>query len=172
MTRTRWRKMLIILLTVALLICISGVWFLAGTGGDPRLSVTYAGAVDGKGHWELRFAITNIGDTTVFTSSLGNIEIANQTNAFTVGASAPLSQLAPGQGQIVEAVLSETQMQSVRSKWRYKCLYARDGVRARIYRWQWGPNGPGPRVNWLIPQKLKGIPLDVVGSTDWIIPQK
>src|SRR3954470_22155451 len=95
------RKFLILFLTIALLICISGAWFLTGEASDPRLSVTYAGAVDGKGHWKLRFAITNIGNMTIFTSRLGSIEMENQANAFSVGATIPLSQLAPGQGHIV-----------------------------------------------------------------------
>ena len=73
---------------------------------------------------------------------------------------------------MVEAVLSEAQMQSIDGKWRYTCLYARDTLRSRIYKWQWGANGPGARVNWLIPQKLKGMPLTVKATSDWVEPVK
>ena len=89
-----------------------------------------------------------------------------------VGATAPMSQLAPGEGHVIDAVLSEAQMKSINGKWRLTCLYAGDGVRSRIYRWQWGPNGPGARANWLIPQKLKGMPLTVTNTGNWIEPVK
>jgi hypothetical protein len=163
-------KVLVVLLAIVVLACILGVWFLAGPKGNPTVSVTYMGAIDGKGHWKLRFAITNVGNSTVFTSTLGNIEVFNRTNALRVGATAPMGRLAPGEGHVVDAVLSEAGMKSIDAKWRYSCLYAGDGLRSRIYRWQWGPKGPGVRVNWLIPQTLKGMPLTVISTSDWIEP--
>jgi hypothetical protein len=161
------RKVLVALIAFGLLVCIFGLWFLA----DPSthtLSVTYMGATDGKGHWKLRFAITNVGGASVFTSPIGNIEVINHTNVLSAGAAGPMSRLAPGQGHVVDIVLSEAQMQSIDGRWRYTCLYAEDGLRSRIYRWQWGPKGPGARVNWLIPGRLKGMPLTVNGTSDWI----
>jgi hypothetical protein len=172
MTKNKWRKFLLLFLIIAVLACISTVFFLSGGKSDPRLQVNYLGAIDGHGSWKLRFAITNIGNTTIITSTLGEIEIGNQSNALSFGATSPLTKLAPGQGQLIEAWLSDTQKQALDTKWRYKCLYARDGIRARIYDWQWGPGGRGARVNWLIPQKLKGMPLDVEGLSDWIEPVK
>jgi hypothetical protein len=68
--------------------------------------------------------------------------------------------------------LSEAQMDSIDGKWRYTCLYADEGLRSTIYRWQWGPNGLGARVNWLVPGKLKGMPLAVKATSDWIPPVK
>jgi hypothetical protein len=138
----------------------------------PSVLVTYRQPIDGHGHWRLQFGITNVGNRTVFTSELGEIEVFNHTNLLSVGAMSPMSKLAPGKGQVIDAVLSEAQMNSIDGKWRYTCLYGRDGLRARIYRWQWGPNGPGPRVNWLIPQKLKDMPLTVKATSDWIEPVK
>ena len=160
-----------LLAIVLLLVCIPGIWFFA-TPSNPALSVTYIGAIDGKGHWKLRFAITNIGKSSVFTSTSGQIEVFNHTNLLSVGATAPANRLKPGQGHVVDAVLSEAQMKSIDGKWRFTCLYASDALRSRIYRWQWGPNGPGARVNWLIPQKLKGMPLTVKSTGDWIEPLK
>jgi hypothetical protein len=140
--------------------------------GHPKLSVTYIQTIDGHGHWRLRFGITNVGDCTVFTSKFGKIELLNQTNLLSVGANCPLSKLAPGEGQVVDAVLSNAQMDSIDRKWRYSCQYAGGGLRPLIYHWQWGPSGPGARINWLIPQKLKGMPLTVKGTSDWIEPTK
>src|SRR5262245_28096766 len=149
--RSPSRKVLLMLIAIALLVFIVCICFFAGSKSDPGLSVTYVGTVDGKGHWRLSFGITNVGKSTVFTSSFGEIELVNHTNVLSVGATAPMSKLGPGQGHVVDAVLSEAQMKMIDGKWRYRCWYAADGVRSRIYRWQWGPNGPGARVNWLIP---------------------
>jgi len=170
--RHPFRKFLAVLITIVVLVCFLGVWFWSRSTSDPRLSLTYIRSIDGGGHWRLQFGITNVGDRTVFTSKLGEIEVFNHTNLMSVGATAPMSKLAPGQGQVVDAVLSEAQMDSIDGKWRYTCLYAGDGLRSRINRWQWGPNGPGARVNWLIPQKLKGMPLTVKATSDWITPVK
>src|SRR5687767_8380621 len=155
------RKSLALLIAVALLGCIAGVWFSARSTSNPRLSVIYMGTIDGKGHWRLRFAITNVGDRTLFTSKHGEIEVFNQTNLLSVAATAPMSKLAPGQGHVVDTVLWEAQMDSLDGKWSYTCLYGPDELRSRIYQRQWGSNGPGARVNWLIPEKLRGMPLTV-----------
>jgi hypothetical protein len=164
------RKVRVALLAIVL-ICILGLWFSTGPR-DPALSVSYLGAVDGNGHWKLRFAITNVGKCAVFPTKSGEIEVANHTNVLVVGATAPVSQLAPGQGHVIDAVLSEPQLKSIDGRWRYTCRYAEVNLRSRIYQWQWGPNGPGARVNWLIPQKLKGMPLPVKFTSDWIEPLK
>jgi hypothetical protein len=166
------RRLLVALVAIVVFVCIFAVWFLAGPKGNPTLSVTYMGAIDGKGHWKLRFAITNVGQSTVFTSTQGNIEVFNRTNVLWVGATAPMSRLAPGEGHVVDVVLSEGHMKSLDAKWRYICIYAGDGLRSRIYGWQWGPKGPGARVNWLIPQMLKGMPLTLTSTGDWIEPVK
>ena len=136
------------------------------------LSVTYLQTIDGHGHWRLQFGITNVGTSAVFTSKLGEIEVLNHTNLLSVGATSPLSILPPGEGQVVDAVLSETEMDSINAKWRFTCLYAEDGLRSRIYRWQWGPAGPGSRVNWLVPKALKGQRMTVKGTSGWIGPTK
>jgi hypothetical protein len=164
------RKVLMWLLVFVLLVCSFGGALLLVPTGTPAISVTYVGVIDGKGHWRLRFGITNTGNSTVITSSLGEIEVLNETNVLTVGATKPMSQLAPAQGHVVEAVLSEAQMKSIAGKWRYTCFFANNGLKSRIYQWQWGPNGPGARVNWLIPQKLKDMDLTVKGTSDWIDP--
>ncbi|HWD92901.1 MAG TPA: hypothetical protein VG938_11200 [Verrucomicrobiae bacterium] len=165
------RKVLVVLLAAVVLLGILGAGFLAKPS-NPALSVGYVGTIDGKGHWKLRFAVTNVGNTTVLTSGFGEIEVLNHTNVLLVGVTAPLTRLAPGQGHIVDAVLSEAQMKSIDGKWRFTCRSGGDGWRSRIYRWQWTPNGPGSRVNWLIPSQLKGMPLTVKSTSDWIEPAK
>ena len=166
--RKPFRKVLIVAVTVALLLCIAvaGLWRVAAPS-NPMASINYIRAIDGNGHWRLQFGITNVGDCTLFASTFGDIEVFGQTN-FSVSATAPISRLNPNQGHVVEVVLSEAQMERVRGKWRYACFLGPGGLRSAIYRWQWGPNGPGARVNWLIPQRLKGMPLTVKATGDWI----
>ena len=166
------RKFLAVLITIVVVGCFLGVWLWSRSTSNTRLSLTYVRTIDGVGHWRLQFGITNVGDRTVLTSNAGEIEVFNHTNLLSVGATAPMNKLAPGQGQVVDVVLSEAQMDSIDGKWRYTCLYAADGLRSRINRWQWGPKGPGARVNWLIPQRLKGMPLTVKATTEWIPPVK
>jgi len=155
-----------------LIVCILGGALWLAPKGAPAISVTYVGVIDGKGHWRLRFGITNTGNSTVITSTSGEIEVFNDTNVLAVAATTPMSQLAPGQGHVVDAVLSEAQMKSIAGKWRFICFCASTGLRSRNDRWQWGPGGPGTRVNWLIPQKLKGMPLTIKGTGDWLDPVK
>lgn len=143
-----------------------------GSMSHAGLSVTYVQTINGHGHWRLQFGITNVGTSTVFTSNQGQIEVLDHTNLLSVGATSPKGQLAPGEGQLVDAVLSEAQMDSIDAKWRYTCLYAGDGLRSRIYRWQWGPTGPGARANWLVPKALKPQRLTVKATTGWIAPTK
>lgn len=96
--------------------------------------------------------------------------MAGHTNLLSVGATSALDRLSPGEGHVIDAVLSESDMEAIDGKWRYTCLYAPGGLRSRIYHWQWGTNGPGARVNWLIPRGLKGLRLTVKGTSDWIAP--
>src|SRR5262245_17948356 len=106
------RQRLVLLYIVVALACILGLWSLVVLR-NPALSITYLGAIDGNGQWRLQFAITNVGNSTVFSPGLGRIEVFNRTNVLSVGATPRMSQLAPGQGHVVEAVLSETQMKSI-----------------------------------------------------------
>ncbi|HYG36540.1 MAG TPA: hypothetical protein VEC99_17235 [Clostridia bacterium] len=83
----------------------------------PKLSVTHIQTIDGHGYWRLHLGVTNVGNCTVFTSKLGEIEMLNHTNWLSVGATSPLSKLAPGEGQFVDVVLSEAQMDAIDGKW-------------------------------------------------------
>ena len=61
-------------------------------------------------------------------------------------------------------------MAALEGRWRVACYYGSNGIRSRIYAWQWGANGPGPKANWLVPNFLKGMPLTVIGTSDWNDP--
>src|SRR6266496_1666277 len=71
------RKFLAALITIMVLVCFLGVWFWSRSTNDPRLSLTYIRTINGVGRWRLQFGITNVGDRTVFTSKLGEIEVFN-----------------------------------------------------------------------------------------------
>lgn len=169
------RKSLRILVTVLIavaLLCLIGVWlgFWIGGTSNPRLSLTLIQTTDNHGSWKLQFGVTNAGTRRVITSQVGHLEVFQRTNSLTVSATSPVSHLDPGEGQVIDVVLSESEMDWIDGKWRFICLYAPDSLRSRIYQWQWGPKGPGTRANWLIPQLLKGMPLTAKGTNDWIEP--
>ncbi|HYE30074.1 MAG TPA: hypothetical protein VEH27_01475 [Methylomirabilota bacterium] len=165
--KTHRKKVLLVCICFAAILLASVVW-LVFSPKEAKASVTYLGIVDGKGHWRLQFGVTNIGECSLFTSTRGQIEIEGQTNRISAGARTPKSQLRAGEGHVVELILSEAKMNDIVANWRYSCSLASDGFRSRLYRWQWGPRGPGARVNWLIPQKWKGMPLSIRSQSDWL----
>jgi hypothetical protein len=166
MSRRFWKRLALFVALITLLILI--VWWTTPPQTKPRLSVTYIATINGNGHWRLKFGVTNSGSCNIVTDKLGAIEVTGHSNRLQVGATAPMARLAPGEGQFIEAVLSEQQMQTIDASWRYTCLYANDNFRTRLNRWQWSASGPGARINWLIPRRLKGIPLTATGTSDWI----
>ena len=162
------RKLTAVLIAIGLVLIVSCAWIWIKPTSDPNLTVTYLTTIDKTGHWIARFGITNTGGTRVFTAILGRIEILDHPKLLSVAARTPMSKLSPGEGQVVDVILSDSTKASINGKWRYTCLYAPVGLRSIIYNWQWGTNGPGARVNWLIPQRLKGMPLTVKGTSGWI----
>lgn len=130
----------------------------------PTLTTTFLTTTNISGRWIARFAITNVGKATAVSSAHGKIEMSGHSQPLAVTCRAAVHRLSPGEGDVVEVFLQ----QRIDGPWRFTCLYARDGLRSRIYDWQWRANGPGPRANKLIPNFLKGVPLSVKGTSDWI----
>ncbi|HYE30156.1 MAG TPA: hypothetical protein VEH27_01895 [Methylomirabilota bacterium] len=163
------------LFQIALALCailggLLGVWSWVESRTRPHASVTYLGLADGRTYWRFKFAITNHGNCTLITPPNGHVEIAGRSNQMFVIAMGWDTRLAPGEGCIIEAHVSDAQRAELQGKWRYNTLLATEGVRTRLYRWQWGPKGPGARINWLIPPGLRGMPFDVTGHTEWMDP--
>ena len=167
MARQSFRKLQAVFIAIVVVILSLSAWLLFRPS-TPRLSVTFLRIIHGIGNHELRFGITNVGHSTVFTFKMGYLEVFGRTNQLMVGATAPMTKLAPGEGHEVHAVLSDPQMASIDGRWRYTCLYAENGFQTRFYHWRWGTNGPGARINWLVPKRLEGIRLTVKGTSDWI----
>jgi hypothetical protein len=141
----------------------------------PRIEVTYERLIDGNGHWKVQFRVANMGAGTLFTAPnqavLGDIELRGKTNVFRVAGEATTPTLEPGRNHVVSVMVSESTMASlIGEEWRYTCRYGEDGLRTRISHWQWGTGGPGPRANKLIPKALKGMPLNIDGSSAWLPP--
>lgn len=166
--RRAFRKPFITLLAISALIVAFILGFALWQSGTPKLSVNLLKIIDGHGHWRLQLAITNVGTAPVITWGGGSLEILGQTNRLHVGASTPKEMLAPGEGHVIEAVLSQKEFAALQGKWRYVCQYAPADLRSRLYKWQWSKNGPGAKINWLVPRRLKGMPLTAKGTSDWI----
>ena len=134
------------------------------------ISVRYLGRTDRPGSTSLRFAITNVGPSTVFPSPGFVMEVEGMTNRFHAGARMLKERLQPGKGLIAECSLPDHAVVGLKGRWRMRCHFGDNSLRSWIYWWQWRPGGPGPSANWMVPQFLKGMPLTVIGSTDWNEP--
>jgi hypothetical protein len=162
----RFSKLLALFIAIIALVILT-LWWTMPRPNKPRLSVTYIATINGNGHWRLKFGVTNIGNRTIVTYKSGSIEVIGHSNKFLVGATAPLLRLAPGEGHIIDAVLSEQQMASLDGPWRYTCLYANDNFRTRMNRGEFGAF-----IYKHIPRPWKGVPLTVTGTSDWIKESK
>lgn len=160
------------LAVLLLLLALLGVaWAVASRPSVPgRISVRYLSRIDRPGNTVLRIAVTNVGESTVFTWRLGELETRGNSNRLTVGMSLPVDRLRPGEGMVTDCQLSDADVEALSGHWRLTFNFGDSGLRSQIYAWQWGAKGPGPKVNWLIPQFLKGMPLSVIGRTDWHEP--
>lgn len=155
------RKLLLVVVALGLMLL---VLLYSSLTGNPKLTVTYLTRTNDSGRWFAQFAITNVGDAAAISSQQGQIEMSGQAQKAFVACRPKLHRLLPGQGDVVQVLLP----QGLQSRWRFTCLYAHHGIRAQIYDWQWGAGGPGPRANRFIPSFLKGVPLDVNATSDWI----
>ncbi|HEX3799973.1 MAG TPA: hypothetical protein VH413_14865 [Verrucomicrobiae bacterium] len=136
-------------------------------GREPKLTVKFLSITNDTGAWCANFAITNVGGSTAVTAfGFGKIETLGKPGSISVGYRAAVKHLRPGEGEIITAVLPT----AMSGRWRFNCYCARNGLRDRIYQWQWGPNGPGARANSFVPRFLKGMRLSVGGTSDWIGP--
>ena len=156
------RKSLVIGLAVGVVLIVA-LLYSSGTR-NPKLSVTYLTRTNDSGRSIAQFAITNVGDAAAIGFPQGRIEMFGQAPTVPVACQPKLHRLLPGEGDIVQVFLP----QGFQGRWRFTCLYAREGMRSRISDWQWGAGGPGPRANRFIPSFLKGVRLDVNATSDWI----
>ncbi len=130
----------------------------------PVLTVSLVTCSNDSGGWIASFAITNTGEATAISSGLGEIEVLGQSQPLSLGYSAAVHRLSPGKGEVFDVFLP----QRIEGPWRFTCLYARNSLRSKIHDWQWRTSGLGSRANWLVPKFLKGVPLDVRGTSGWI----
>lgn len=162
--RRRRRGWLIAALTFTCLIL--GVLFFGPGKKEPRLSIIYLGQVttNPPGAWYYRFAVTNEGNGTAVSQPIhGDLETFNGGHT-PIGVRSTVQYLRPGMTDVIE-VMTPAPMTN---RWRLNCFYAHDTIKSRIYHWQWGPNGPAARANWMVPRILKGMRMDVMAANEWI----
>ena len=129
---------------------------------SPRLTLTYLSRTNDSTRTIVQFAITNVGSAAAISFPQGRVEMSGLD--IVVACRPKLHRLSPGQGDVIQVFLP----QGLQGRWRFTCLYAREGIRSRISDWQWRAGGPGPRANRFIPSFLKGVPLDVNATSNWI----
>jgi hypothetical protein len=161
MASSNQRKLAVVLLLL-IGIAILVIWWSASS--NPKLTVSFLTVTNSSGQWIASFAITNVGNAAAISFPLGKIEVFGQPQTLEVGCRPGSPRLSAGEGHVVQVFLPRR----FDSRWKFTCLYAHSTLRSRIYDWQWASNGPGAKVNWLVPQFLKGLPLDVNATSDWI----
>ncbi len=153
----------ILLATLVVLSLVFIVWFLSGTSGDPRLEVRFLSETNNSGQLVASFAVTNSGNSSAISSYAGIVEVSsNQT--MNVSCRYSRRRLLPGEGDILQVSLPP----NLQGRWRFTALYAHEGTRGRFFLLQFGPHGPGERINPLIPGSLRGLPLNVKARSEWI----
>jgi hypothetical protein len=153
------------ILSAAAILCLATCFVIVFlfSAGSPGLTLTYLGQTNNSAGVVALFAITNSGKAAGVCYNSGQIEDSAHTIT-PVPCTPGLHMLPAGHGDIVRVVLPS----AMPGRWRFTALYAHRGLRSRIYDWQWGPGGRGAQVNWLVPRFLKGVPLDVTTTSDWI----
>jgi hypothetical protein len=131
---------------------------------NPTVTISFIEMTNSSGRWLARFSVTNVGNATAVGPPVGNIEINGQPTSLPVSCRVAKDRLAAGAADEIQIFLPK----HLDPEWRFTCQYARGGLKTRIYDWQWGKNGPGAKVNWIVPQFLKGKRFDVKTTSDWI----
>jgi hypothetical protein len=125
---------------------------------QPRLSISCLSVTNQPGnpvYQMATFRVTNKGNATALHYHLGEIEFSESGQKQTFGTRSTVDRLSPGEECVLEVRLPE----SVHGRWRFTCLFAHTGFRASLNR----------RVpHRFVPQRLKGVPLDVKATSDWI----
>jgi len=154
------------LLLGGLLIVFVAFAFLYSVGKrQPVLGIAYLSHTNEAGSVCVLFSVTNAGDAAAINFEHGLIEMFGTAQTWDVSCLSGRHRLAPGENDIVQVALPHA---VEGNRWRLTCFYAREGIRSRFSDWQFGPGGPGARANWLLPPLLKGVPLDVTATTDWV----
>lgn len=152
-------------LCVLVLLYLAGALVMSYRRLEPKLILTYLGTMDDEGQPTANFRITNTGNGVAVAAGGARIELEGSGVPSSLAGRPPeISYLQPGQSDTVSCVLPN----SLTNRWRVTFRCAHQGLRSRIYQMQWGPNGLGAKVNWMVPRSLKGVPLDVTTTSDWI----
>ena len=156
---TRRRLILIFVLGAALVVAV----FWVKAKARPQLSLSFLGYTNEPGGRCAVFAVTNSGTASAVSYGIGHLDIDGQTPVL-VAYRSSFHRLAAGKADVLRVIMPP----SLEGRWRFKCEYAQDGIRSRLYDWSWQPNGPGARANYVIPEFLRGVPVDVIATSGWI----
>jgi hypothetical protein len=162
--KTKNFKLWAILAFICLFLFGIGLLMLSPSYGEPRLTVAYADSTNVNGIKVQRFTITNKGTAPVVHAGAGGYEVKPSGAFFSVGYTFQHRRILPAESQIIEVKVPDLPQGEI----RYMCLLTRDTLRVRIYDWQWGPNGPGAKANWLVPKFLKAKPMDLRATSVWL----
>jgi hypothetical protein len=152
--RKRWLRILVIVLVIAAIVALA----FSSHPREPRLSVSILSSTNiaaNPPYQVARFRVTNTGDATAVYYPHGDIELGDTGQKKSLATRCNVDRLAPGEQCVVEIHLYD----SVPGRWRFTCLFAHAGFRTSLNR----------RIpSRFVPQRLKGVPLNVKATSDWI----
>lgn len=125
---------------------------------EPRLSISYLAITNvpsNPPYQIVTFLVTNKGNATAMDYHLGQIEVSDTGPKKSIATRSNVERLGPGEQCVIEIRLWDP----MAGRWRFTCLFAHAGFRTSLNR------RVPPRF---VPQRLKGVPLNVKATSDWI----
>jgi hypothetical protein len=167
-TKTKKVRLCVILVFACLLIAEIILLMVAPSHSEPRLTISYADSSNVNGIKVQRFTISNKGTASAVHSGAGGYEVKSSERGvphfYPVGYTFQRRRIRPGETQTIEVKVPALPDVDL----RLMCFFAHDTLRVTVNDWQWGPNGPGAKANWLVPQFLRGKPIDIRATSVWL----
>lgn len=152
------RKWSLRILVVVLVLIALAVVVIPLRPREPRLSISYLAITNvpsNPPYQIVSFLVTNKGNGTALNYKQGEIEFSDTGQKKLLAARCNVERLGPGEQGVIEVRLWDP----MPGRWRFTCFFAHAGFRTSVNR------RVPPRF---VPQRLKGVPLNVKATSDWI----
>lgn len=110
--------------------------------------------------------VINSGKRAISFTGMCVLRPNKTTNAINASYSAPKQHLRSSESAIIVVMLPDDFTNSTTATLYFSSLTAQ----TRLYDWQWGPGGPGPKLNKVVPNFFKGKVFDLMRSIELTPP--
>ena len=167
-----FRRLLLTILGLVLLLGVAVLYFSISSPSTPRLTLHYLSRTNNGTQTIVQFGITNLGHATAVSYPLNGTPACRiqMPRGREMGANAypTLRFLAPGQGDVIQVTLPE----GFQGRWRFVCNYTRAGTKLRLADWkrdaQTYTKSFRARASRFIPSSWTQFRRDVMATSDWI----